>query len=403
MSKTKKVVKNIDEIRKLKVAIIHDWGYQIRGGEKVVKEIAEVFPQAEAYILFGDTDLLRDYWKIPVHQNLLGKFFDKTPEFIKSKKIYRYSYFIWPFFIEKFDIHKYDAVITSSSTVAHGVISPYNTFHLSYIHSPMRYAWDQSSIYFKDFSLWKRLVIAFLLPLLRVWDYVASARSDYLLANSEIVFDRIRKYWRKEGNLEILYPPVQTSMFTSAKEREDYYVSVAPFEPNKRADIISELFYRTGKKVKFIGNGSTFDKVRNQYKDNSNMEFLGSISNDELVQVLSKAKGAVFAGIEDFGIAVIDCMSAGNPVFGYSIGGVGCTIKKNKGSGIVYETEDVDKIISDFNKFDEMIDKGEFDRERISRMADAYSSENFRSKFVEIFIREYNNFVINLQSNTKDE
>jgi hypothetical protein len=273
--------KNKKELKDLKVAIVHEWVYKVVGSERVLDAFCEIFPQADVYLMFGDVPNARfiENVKFLPKAKIRYSWMNKIP-FIK--KFYRYTYFIWPFVVENYDLNGYDLVISSSHSTAKGVITPIETPHISYMYTPMRYAWDMSSLYFNkdNFSLWKRLVIPLFLIYLRVWDIVSNKRIDHLIVISEFVNKRVRKYYKRDAD-SIIYPIVDVDNCPLVEEKEDYFVCLNPFEPNKGGRSIVSACINKGYNIKLIGDGSLRKELMHIAKDHKNIEFLDVESDEE--------------------------------------------------------------------------------------------------------------------------
>ena len=212
----------------MRIALVGEALWSMGGANHVLESLCEIYPQADIYALFGN----RKYVSEGIGKHKIRLSFLNSFPFIK--RIYRYTYFLWPLAIESFDLSSYDLVISASYSVAHGVLTSVDTKHIAYVHTPMRYAWDLKDMYFnkKNFSFWKRLVIPVFLTYLRTWDVSASRRADVLIANSSFVKKRIEKYWDREVDF-VLNPPVNLYKGKVVKQKEKYFVAGAPFEPNK--------------------------------------------------------------------------------------------------------------------------------------------------------------------------
>lgn len=319
-------------IKDLRVAIIHDWFWSMKGAEKCAEALGELFPQADIYALFGDRSRMSS--KLKKHK-MIFSILQKLP-FIKH--IYRYTYILWPLLIEQFDLSGYDLVVSSSSSVAKGVVTDYKTVHICYMHSPMRYAWDQTFDYFnpENFSLWKRIVIPFFLNYLRIWDVVSTDRIDFLIANSKFTSKRIEKYYQRKPDA-VVYPPLGIEEVKINKKKEDYFVA-SPFDPNKGGRLIVEAAMLYGFKLKLYGTGPLFKELKKKARKYKNIEFLGWVSDAFRWELISRAKGCIYAGVEDLGIIALEAMACGVPVVAYKAGGVVETVKEGK-TGVFFNDQ----------------------------------------------------------------
>jgi glycosyltransferase involved in cell wall biosynthesis len=330
----------------MKVAIIAEALWSMGGANHVVESFCDMYPDADVFALFGDTKKVSE--KIRNHA-VNFSFLNKFP-FIK--KIYRYTYFLWPLAIESFDLSNYDLVISSSYSVAHGVVTPLGTKHLAYVHTPMRYAWDLKDVYFnkKNFSWWKRLLIPIFLVYLRAWDVASSARPDVVIANSAFVKKRIEKYWGRKVD-DVINPPVKLFKGKIVKQRQKYFVVGAPFEPNKMGEFLCDRAVELGFDLKVIGTGGSYKEMLKKYSKYSNIEFLGYISDKEKYEVMSKAQGYIMPGIEEFGIFAVEAMSCGTPVLGSHRGGIYDYLVEGS-NGMLFEFGNKDSFKEVLGKFE---------------------------------------------------
>lgn len=351
----------------LKVAIVHDFMWQVRGGEKCVEALCEIFPDADVYMMFGDTSSSKI---IPKHKTTFT-FLQKFP-FLK--KYYRYTYFLWPIAIETFDLNGYDLIISTSASAAKGIVPGLNSLHISYTFTPMRYAWDMTFEYFNplNFSLWKRLVIPMFLNYIRIWDVSATDRIDVMVPISEYIAKRIKKYYRRDPD-PVIYPPVDVKKGKISEKKEDYLVAIAPFEPNKGGRLIVETAIRDGFNLKLIGDGTMKKELEERAKGHENIEFLGWLDEEgSKWDVVSKAKGYLFCGVEDFGIVPVEAMACGVPVIAYAQGGALETVVDGK-TGIFFYEQTVDAL----SEAIKLLDKKDFSSKDIQKHTEKFSRDRF--------------------------
>lgn len=226
-----------------------------------------------------------------------------------------------PLAIEQLDLAAYPLVISSSHLVAKGVLTGPDQLHVSYVHTPVRYAWDQMHPYLAS----SRLARGPLGPLVRLqlhhlrqWDVLSSARVDALVANSRFTARRIQRFWRRRSH--VVPPPVAVERFRWNQPRDDVYVSLCRLVPNKRVDVVVEAFRRTGLPLVVIGDGP--ERRRLEAMAGPTVRFLGRCSDAEATAWLERCRAYVYAGLEDFGIAPVEAMAAGAPVIAYGAGGL---------------------------------------------------------------------------------
>lgn len=357
----------------LKVAIIHDWLVVYAGAERVLEQMLTVFPQAD---LFATVNFLpkgeRQFiGNRPVNTSFIQRF-------PLAKRFYRQYLPLMPLAVEQFDLSSYDLVISSSASVAKGVITGPDQLHICMCYSPMRYAWDLTHQYLKESGLTsgpKSWIARYLLHRLRKWDRGTANGVDEFIAISHFIERRIHKVYRRES--KVIYPPVDTNAFALGSSREDYYVTSSRMVPYKRIDLIVEAFTQMPeRKLMVIGDGPEMAKIRR--KAGPNIQLLGYLAHDVLKRYLQSAKAFVFAAEEDFGIAPIEAMACGTPVIAYGRGAARETITPGV-SGILFHDQTAEAIVKAVIEFEES--SFQFDPARIRRSAMRFSSGRFRDEF----------------------
>lgn len=298
----------------MRVALVHDWLTGMRGGESVLEVICEIFPSADLYTLVHVPGSVS---KTIEDRRLVTSFVQGLP---LSRSRYRSYLPLFPLAAESFDLSGYDLVVSSSHCVAKGVITPPDTPHISYIHTPMRYVWDRFGDYFGRTGGLARLPISVFSHYLRSWDAASASRVDAYVANSRFVAARVRKYLGRTSR--VIYPPVDCSRFnltTVPARGPDYYLVVSAFVPYKRVDLAIEAFNRTGRRLVVVGSGP--DESRLKKTAGPNVEFAGRPTAEELAGLYAGCRALVFPGVEDFGIVPLEAMASGRPVVAYGRGG----------------------------------------------------------------------------------
>lgn len=354
--------------KNIKVAIVGEGFFFYEGTARVNREFCNIFPNADIYALYGKKEVMEEHFS---GHRYKFSFLNKFP-FVK--KYYKYTYFLWPLAVESFDLSKYDLVISSSYSCAVGCIVPYPGKHLSYIHTPMRYAWDLKDSYFNknNFALWKRLVIPLFLNYLRIWDVISSSRPDVIVSNSEFVSRRMYKYWKRKSDF-VVYPPVELYKGKIKEKRKNYFVTGQNIEPNKNGDILLNYVKKTGINLKVLGRYPWRDKYR--YRKYKNIEFLGRVSEKEKYSILSNAKGYITLGVEDFGIFPVESMSCGTPVLFYKNGGV-CESVVDERTGIGINDLTKESFVDGLKIFNSK----KWNYGYISKYSRKFNSERFRKE-----------------------
>jgi glycosyltransferase involved in cell wall biosynthesis len=303
--------------RDRRIAIVHDWCPSFRGGERVLAELCGMFEGAEVYTLF---DFLAREVKdahfagVPFHTSIA----DRLP---LVEKYYRALFFLCPFLVEQFDVTGYDAVISSSAAFARGVIARPDQPHLCYVHSPVRYAWDEQFSYLAQGRLgWgpKGALFRYLLYRLRQWDTRTAHGPDLMVANSSYVRARIRRIYGRDAR--VVHPPVAIDELQFVPEKDDYYVSASFLAPYKRTDLVIEAFNAMpSRRLLVVGEGQQSEALRAMA--GPNVTFTGYLPRREYVGVLARARAMVFAGCEDFGIALAEAQACGTPLIAFERGG----------------------------------------------------------------------------------
>lgn len=302
----------------MRTAIVHDWLTGMRGGEKVLEALCELFPDADLFTLLHIPGAVSGLIE---KRRITTSFIQRLP---LAKKRYRLYLPLFPLAVEGFDLKGYDLVISSSHCAAKGVIPGPNALHISYIHSPMRYVWDMYGEYFGKARGLSGLLIRLFAHYLRLWDSSSSCRVDFFVANSNHVSKRIMRYYRRDSS--VIYPPVDVSRFSIAEQATaDYYLIVSAFAPYKRLDIAVEAFNALGKRLLIAGTGQ--EEKRLKAMAGKNIEFLGWKSDTEVAKLYRNCRALVFPGEEDFGITPVEAMACGRPVIAYGKGGALETVR----------------------------------------------------------------------------
>ena len=328
----------------MKVAIVHYWLINMRGGEKVIEALCRIFPQADIFTHVVDPDALSPTLK---QHTIHTSFINRLP---RSKKWYQKYLPLMPRALEELDLTGYDLIISSESGPAKGVIAPPDALHLCYCHSPMRYLWDQHHVYRRDSGRLTGAVLSLVAPRLRVWDTASAARIDRIIANSHHVANRVEKYWRRSS--DVVFPPVDIGEFATAPASElgDYYLWVGELAPYKRPDLLIEAFNENEKPLIVIGGP---DKTANQLsrQAKSNIQILGKTEFDVLKHHLARCRALIFPGEEDFGIVPVEAMASGRPVIAYARGGALDTVIDGK-TGILFPEQTVGGLNRAIDRFE---------------------------------------------------
>ncbi len=361
----------------MKTAIICDWLITHAGSERVLGEIIQCYPDAD---IFAVVDFVPLEQRGFLHNKPVKTTYIQRLPF--AKKHYR-SYLPWmPMAIEQLDLSAYDLVISSSHAVAKGAITGPNQIHISYIHSPMRYAWDLQHQYLKETGLDRGIkghIAKHFLHKLRLWDLRTANGVDHFVANSKFIAKRIWKTYRREA--QVIYPPVDVSAFTPHLYKEDYYVTASRLVPYKKIDLIVEAFSSMpDKKLIVIGSGPEMNKIKS--KAGRNTTILGYQSNEKLIHYLQRAKAFVFAAEEDFGFLPLEAQACGTPVIAYGKGGALETVRgldQENPTGIFFDQQTVSSLQNAVREFEN--NRSIFSSDCCITNARDFSPKKFRDGF----------------------
>jgi glycosyltransferase involved in cell wall biosynthesis len=327
----------------MKTAIIHYWLVNMRGGEKVIEALLEMFPQADIYTHVYKPNAVSDIIK---NRRVFTSRINRLPF---AKKLYRLYMPLMPDALLDFNLQDYDLVISSESGPAKGIVPAPNAYHICYCHSPMRYLWDMYHEYFRGTNPFVRLFMKRLIPGLRLKDAVSANLVDRFIANSGYVAKRIRRCYNREAI--VVPPPVNIEKFIRVERRPaDYYLFFGQLTGYKRADIAIEACIQSGRKLIVAGAGAD-KKTRKKYKKTGLVTFLGRVSDEEICGLYASAKALLFPGIEDFGIIPVEAACAGCPVIAYRDGGALETVKENV-TGLFFDEQTPESLIEAMERFE---------------------------------------------------
>jgi glycosyltransferase involved in cell wall biosynthesis len=338
-----------------RIAVVHDWLDTWGGGENVLAEILRLYPKADLFALV-------DFMPASLRQRLGGRrartsFLQRLPG---ARKHFRGYLPLFPRAIESFDLSGYDLILSSSHAVAKGVRTADGQVHVSYCHTPMRYAWDMRGQYLGVRGLDRGLrgiVVHHLLDRLRDWDRATSGRVSQFIANSDFVRDRIARCYGRDAT--VIAPPVDTEFFTPAAAAirplaREYYVTASRWVPYKRIDLIVQAFRALpGKRLIVAGDGPDAPRVR--AASSANVEWTGSVTRERMRELLRGARAFVFAAEEDFGIVPVEAQACGTPVIAYGRGGALETVRgagEAHATGIFFTTQSAAAIVDAIGRFE---------------------------------------------------
>lgn len=382
----------------MKVAVVHEWLDNYAGSERVLEQILYLYPDAD---LFAVCDFLSDNDRFFIQGKKARTTFIQRLPF--AKKHFRNYLALMPLAIEQLDLSSYNLIISCSHAVSKGVITGPNQLHVSYVHSPIRYAWDLQHQYLKETGLnrgLKGLLVRYVLHKIRNWDFRAAAGVDVYISNSNYIGKRIRKFYRRESTT--IYPPVNISDFTLKEDKEDFYFTASRLVPYKKVDLIVNAFNKMpDKKLVVIGDGSEMKRIRAIANDN--IELLGYQSFEVLRDYMQRSKAFVFAAEEDFGIVPVEAQACGTPVIAFGQGGALETViglESPYPTGVFFNTQTVDDLINTVNVFE--LEYERFSPKNCRQNAVRFSPERFREELRLFIEQSYNEFLNNSKKVNSD-
>jgi glycosyltransferase involved in cell wall biosynthesis len=321
----------------MKVAIIHYWLVGMRGGEKVIDALCEMYPQADifthVYVPEMISERIRQHRVIPTFINALPR----------AARMYKTYLPLMPLALEQLDLRGYDLIISSESGPAKGIIAPADAVHVCYCHTPMRYVWNMYHEYRDGAGRLARLMMPTLAHYLRMWDVTSARRVDSFVANSATVASRIRRYYGVSS--VVIHPPVDIDAFSVAAPADvgDYYLMAGELVSYKRPDLAVRAFNEMKLNLVVIGGGEMLDEVRRLA--GPTVKVLGSQPFDILKQYYARCQALIFPGEEDFGMVPVEAMASGRPVIAFNKGGATETVADGV-SGVFFGEQSVEAISS---------------------------------------------------------
>ncbi len=346
------------KICSMKIALVHDYLVQYGGAERVLECFTELFPYAPIYTIVYSQELMHGVF---ADKNIKTSFIQKFPFARQRHRIFPQ---FMPAAIEQFDFSDYDIILSDSSSYAKGIITGPETLHICYMHTPMRYAWDDCQKYTSDFNFPRiiKKIIPFIMNYIRIWDRISADRVDRLIANSNFVARRIKKYYKRDSI--VIHPPVNIDDFYVSSERGDpprvgeqssrveagYFLMVGRLLAYKRHDIAIQAFNKLGLKLKIIGRGPELKKLKKI--SGPTIEFLGRVPDEKIADYYAKCRAFIFPQEEDFGIVAIEAMASGRPIIAYRAGDIVENMEEGK-VGIFFDKQTPEDIIAAVKKFKE--------------------------------------------------
>jgi glycosyltransferase involved in cell wall biosynthesis len=354
----------------MKVAIVHYWLVNMRGGEKMLEALLELYPEADIYTHVYNPKAVSALIK---NKRVFTSRINRLPF---AKKLYQFYMPLMPNALIDFNLQEYDLVISSEAGPAKGVVANPDAYHLCYCHSPMRYLWDMYHEYFKGTNPLVRFFMKRLIPSLRLWDVTSANLVDRFVTNSNYVAKRIRRIYNREA--EVVYGPADIKQFLSVERKpSDYYLFFGQLTGYKRADIAIEACIKSRRKLVIAGAGAKKKDI-NRYKKTGLITFKGKVSDEEKAKLFSEAKALLFPGIEDLGLVPIEANASGCPVIAYRRGGALDTVKEAV-TGIFFDEQTSDSLIKAMDQFEANQDQF-YNRELFNAHVLQFSREAFKER-----------------------
>jgi glycosyltransferase involved in cell wall biosynthesis len=372
-----------------RIAVVHDWLVDYAGSERVLAEILRCLPQADLFTL---VDHMAEAARAPLGARPAHTTFLQGMPGIATHLGWYLP--LMPVAVEQLDVTGYDLVISSSHAVAKGVIVSPDALHLSYVHSPMRYAWDQQFEYLRaehaEGGL-KGLLLRGLLHRLRVWDYRSAAGVDHFVANSAFIARRIAKCYRRDA--DVIHPPVDTEFYVPGggpqARREDYYIAVSRLVGYKRVDLLVRAFRDLPeRRLLVVGEGPEYARLK--ATAGANVAFAGHLPAEALRERLQCARAFLFAGVEDFGIALVEAMACGTPVIALRRGGAAETVAgldAAEPTGVLFEEQSADAVAAGVRAFEQSSQR--ILAAACRRRAERFGAPRFRTEFNAFVAQRY--------------
>lgn len=355
----------------MKVALVHDMLTQFGGAEKVLKALADLYPQAPIFTLIYNKKKFNDIF---------------PPDRIKTSFLQNFPYAktkfemylpLMPLAVKKFNLSEFDLVISSSSSFANGIITKPETKHICYCHTPTRYLWVDSKNYVSGLKYNKfiKALLPLILSRLKTWDKSVAKRADSFIANSENVKARIKKYYHRCS--EVIYPPVEIEKFRISQNRGDYFLIGGRIVSYKKFDLAIKAFNKLNMPLKIFGEGPDLRKLKKMA--NKNIQFLGFVSENEKVKLYSEARAFICPHEEDFGITLVEAMASGIPIIAYKAGGAIESISEGV-SGEFFTKQSWETLADKISNFN----RDNYNPIEIKKLAKKFSENEFKRKIKKI-------------------
>jgi len=373
----KKEISQDNRAKNLKVAIVHDFLLYPGGAEKVLADIVKIFPEAPIYTLLYDKERMEKHF---IDKEIRTSFLQKWPQFVR-----KWHRFLLPFYgtaVESFDLRDFDLIISSSGAWSKGIVTRLNTKHIAYIHSPMRYVWDENEHYLKkNTGIKNHFCTRVLLSYLRVWDNQAAQRPDILVANSQYTKKRIQKYYRRES--VVVYPGVQHIEKKKALHNDEkFFLIISRLSQYKNVALAIEVCNKLQLPLVVIGEGREREAL--EKLAGGTVKIVGWVDEKKKAQYLADARALLFPSEDDFGIVCVEAFSTGTPVIALARGGARETMVSGV-YGELFDAPTVEMMADAMRRFLEK--EGSYDYDKIKEESQKYTQSQFEKNMKNIIYK----------------
>ncbi len=361
-----------------RVALVHDFLTGVGGAERVLRHLSEMYPSAPIYTLLYEREAMRGMFE---DRTVVTSFLQKFPRFVRRRKQWLLP--LLPVAPETFDLREFDVVISSSGAWSKGVVSRVTTAHIAYIHSPMRFVWDENIRYARTrLNREPGFCLRAVLSYLRLWDHEAALRPDVLVANSRYTAERIGKFYRRQSR--VVYPPLEEEFLNQPEKpvkKGNYFLLVSRLSAAKNPALAVDVCNKLNLSLVVVGVGEEYENLKKIA--GKTVKFVGFCSDERLRDYYRRARALLFPTEEDFGLAMVESLACGTPVIAYGRGGASEIISPGL-TGELFGAETPEVMADGIRRFLEKEKKGGYDRELMRRTAEKFSLKTFREAIEEI-------------------
>jgi len=370
----------------MKVALIYDRVNKWGGAERLLLALHQIWPEAPLYTAVYNPQTA------PWAKNfkIIPSFLNKFPLAKQHHEAYPW---LMPLAFESFNFDDFDLVISVTSEAAKGIITKPGTLHICYCLTPTRYLWSGYQDYFQNEVF--RLLAKPIIDYLRYWDKIAAQRPDVFIAISKNVRQRIKRYYERDS--ELIYPPIDTNKFQIPNSKfqinpkfkiqnPKFFLIVSRLDFGyKKVDLAIEAFNKLGLPLKIVGTGREYKRLRRMAK--KNIEFLGQLTDQQLLVYYQKSRAVIYPQEEDFGLVPLEAQGCGRPVIAFRGGGALETVIENI-TGLFFQPQTAEALIEAVKRFEKM----RFDPAECRKNAQKFNQTNFEKKIKRIIEEKWQNF-----------